>query len=172
MSLSPDGTTLVYQAGGQLWLRSLSSVSPRPLTAGGENVFWSPDGQSIGFFQDKKLNRLDPSSGVVQTLARAPEAVGATWNGDGTILFVPGLAAPVRRIFANGGQSSEVTRLLAGHTGHRFPQFLPDGKHFLYVVAGTAEVRGTYVASLDSPDGHRLIRRDKRQLVDRSSRPS
>jgi serine/threonine protein kinase len=157
VSLSPDGTSLVYQAGGQLWLRSLSSVSPRPLTTGGENVFWSPDGQSIGFFHDTKLNRLDLSSGVVQMLARAPEAVGATWNRDGTILFVPGLANAVRRISANGGQSSEVTRLVAGHTGHRFPQFLPDGRHFLYVVAGTAEVRGTYVASLDSPDGHRLI---------------
>jgi len=157
VSLSPDGASLVYQAGGQLWLRSLSSMAPRPLAAGGENVFWSPDGQSIGFFHDKKLNRLDLSSGVVQTLARAPEAIGATWNGDGTILFVPALAAPVRRISANGGQSSEVTRLLSGHTGHRFPQFLPDGTHFLYVVSGTPEVRGTYVASLESPDGHRLI---------------
>jgi len=157
VSLSPDGASLVYQAGGQLWLRSLSAVAPRPLTAGGENVFWSPDGQSIGFFHDKKLNRLDLSSGVVQTLARAPEAIGGTWNGDGTILFVPGLANPVRRIGANGGQSSEVTRLVSGHTGHRFPQFLPDGRHFLYVVAGTPDVRGTYVASLDSPDGRRLI---------------
>ena len=157
LSLSPDGTSLVYQAEGQLWLRSLSAVAPRLLTEGGENVFWSPDGQSIGFFHDKKLNRLDLSSGVVQTLARAPEAIGGTWNGDGTILFVPGLANPVRRIGANGGQSAEVTRLLSGHTGHRFPQFLPDGRHFLYVVAGTPEVRGTYVASLDSPDGHRLI---------------
>src|SRR4029079_4451055 len=51
----------------------------------------------------------------------------------------------------------EVTRLVSGHTGHRFPQFLPDGRHFLYVVAGTPDVRGTYVASLDSPDGRRLI---------------
>jgi eukaryotic-like serine/threonine-protein kinase len=157
MSLSPDGTNLVYQAGGQLWLRALSSLSSRPLTAGGENVFWSPDGQSIGYFHDKKLNRLDFSSGAVQTLARAPEAIGASWNRDGTILFVPGLATPVRRIDANGGQSSDVTRLVSGHTGHRFPQFLPDGRHFLYVVAGTPEVRGTYLASLDSPDGHRLI---------------
>lgn len=157
VSLSPDGASLVYQAGGQLWLRSLSSVAPRPLTAGGENVFWSPDGLSIGFFHDKRLNRLDLAGGVVQTLARAPEAIGATWNGEGTILFVPALGNPVQKISANGGQSSEVTRLLPGHTGHRFPQFLPDGAHFLYMVSGTPEVRGTYVASLDAPDGHRLI---------------
>jgi serine/threonine protein kinase len=157
MSLSPDGTRLVYQARGQLWLRSLASMAPRPLTAGGENVFWSPDGQSIGFFHEKKLNRLNVSTGVVQTLARAPEAIGGTWNADGTILFVPGLATSVRRVSANGGETSEVTRLVPGHTGHRFPQFLPDGNHFLYVVVGPPEIRGTYVASLDSPAGRRLI---------------
>jgi serine/threonine protein kinase/Tol biopolymer transport system component len=159
-ALSPDGTKIVYAAGGQLWLRALASEVPQRLTEGGNAPFWSPDSQSIGFFWDGQLKRLDLSSGLVQVLANAPLGMGGSWSKDGTILFVPSHSSPVSGISAGGGDAAKVSRLTTGHVGHRFPQFLPDGRHFIYFATGTLEARGVYAGSLDSPDAHRLFEGD------------
>ena len=155
--LSPDGTKIVYVEGGQLWLRSLATETPQKLAPGFDHPFWSPDSQSIGFFNFGELKRLDLSSGRVQTLAKAPIAIGGTWGADDTILFVPSHASAVRRISAGGRGEADATRLAAGQVGHRFPRLLPDGRHFIYVAMGTAETRGVHVGSLDSSDTRRLF---------------
>ena len=43
---------------------------------------------------------------------------------------------------------------------HRFPDFLPDGRHFLFFVAGTAKVQGIYLGSLDTRETRRLLESD------------
>lgn len=162
-ALSPDGTKLVFMAGGRLWLRALQSETPQPL-AGTEAVgapnggpFWSPDGSAIGFFASNQLKRLDLESGLVQVLASAANPIGGTWSPDGTILFAPSPASPLVRVSAAGRATADATTLSAGHVGHRFPQFLPDGRRFLFQVLGNAEQRGVYLGSLDSADTRKLM---------------
>jgi Tol biopolymer transport system component len=155
-ALSPDGEKLVYAQAGALWLRSLASEIPQRLTEGGDFPFWSPDSQSIGFFHGGQLRRFDLSSGLLQMLAKAPIGIGGTWSADGTILYVPSHSSPAWRISAGGG-GAQPSKLATGQVGHRFPRFLPDGRHFLYLAMGTVDVRGIYVGSLDSPETHRLF---------------
>ena len=135
LAISPDGQKIVFVAtsGGQstLWLRPLDSTSGRALagTDGASFPFWSPDNQSVGFFADGKLKRVDVDRGSVQILADAPSGRGGAWSRDGTIIFTPYAGnSAIFRIPATGGTPSALTRTEGTkETSHRFPQFLPDG---------------------------------------------
>ena len=119
--------------------------------------FWSADSQSIGFFADGKLKRHDLAGGKTRPVAGALNGRGGTWNRDNVILFAPGDGnAPLLRVPADG--SSEPVAALhpsEGQTSLRFPQFLPDGRHFLYYVVGSAETQGMNYAALGDAEGHR-----------------
>ena len=163
-AISPDGRFFAFSAtatngnGVQLWLRPLDSEVAKPL-AGTESSFipfWSPDSKSIGFFSHQAMKRIDVDSGAIQTLADAPTPRGGSWNRDGTILFSPAGNGPLYRIPATGGKAEQVTQQRAQDASHRFPQFLPDGHHFLFWVHGPPDVRGVYVGSLDSKEFHRI----------------
>jgi serine/threonine protein kinase/dipeptidyl aminopeptidase/acylaminoacyl peptidase len=166
-ALSPDGLQLAFVASGdgaqRLWVRSLGVLTAVPLagTEEAEFPFWSADGRSIGFFAGGKLKRVDLSGGPPQTLANAPVGRGGSWSGDGTILFSPTGASPLWRVPASGGDSIQVTQLDLAHYGsHRFPQFLPDGRHFIFFAQGRAEEQGIFLGSLDSKDMTRLTLSD------------
>jgi serine/threonine protein kinase/Tol biopolymer transport system component len=166
LEISPDGRHVVFVATFEgrprLWLRALDGVAARPLpgTDFAAYPFWSPDSRSIGFFADLRLKRLDIDGGTVQPLARIEVGFGGTWTRDGAILFSSGPARPIFRIGETGGDVVPVTRLGAQQVGHRFPHILPDGRHFLYYVAGTPEIRGVYVAHLDGSDARELFPAD------------
>jgi eukaryotic-like serine/threonine-protein kinase len=171
VSLSPDGTSLVVVArdlSGKslLWLRPLDSLvlQPLPETENPANPFWSPDARYIGFFADGKLKKIAASGGPPQTLCDAPLSRGGAWSRDGVILFAPVADGPLLRTVAAGGVPVPVTRIdpLRGETSHRWPFFLPDGRHFLYYVARFAsgapeEKMGLYVGSLDSREEKFLL---------------
>jgi Tol biopolymer transport system component len=167
-AISPDGQSIVFRAATEqtthLWLRTLDSEMARPLagTENATNPFWSPDGRSVGFFADQKLKRLDVAGGSVQTLADAPSVFGATWSTEGVILFSGANTAPLYRVPATGGQRPvEATKIDApGQAAHRFPHFLPDGRHFLFFVTGTRDVQGAFVGSLDSMEATRVVDAD------------
>lgn len=171
-ALFPDGTQIAYrELVGQealLVVRSLTSGARKPLPDVGEvgtgsigsSIFWSPDGTSIAFFSGQKLKRLDVASGALQTLADAPTPRGGAWAADGTILFAPAGNGPLYRVRAAGGETQPLTELQASETSHRDPQFLPDGKTFIFWVGGPAGVRGVYLASLDRRAGTRLLDAD------------
>ena len=166
-AISPDGRAVAYQASiegrTQLWMRSLDSDTARPLegTEGASTPFWAPDGQSIGFFASGHLKRIDLDGGLVRMLATAPQPRGGTWGTQGTILFAAGSAASLNAVPAGGGNTAVVTRVESPRqTGHRFPHFLPDGRHFLFYVIGTVEGRGVYMGTLGSMDAQRLFDSD------------
>ena len=148
----------------RLWLRSLDSPVARPLpgTERGLAPFWSPDSRSIGFFADTRLKRIDIDGGSVRTLTSGiPVALGASWNGDGTILFGNNPGGPIFRISAAGGEPVAATRVEAPRQrGQSSPQFLPDGRHFLFFVTGTTEPNGVHVGQLDRLDTTRLFDAD------------
>jgi serine/threonine protein kinase len=156
LALSPDGRRLVFSTHDltgkrQLWLRQLDSFDTQPLpgTEGTGYPFWSPDGRYIAFFADNKLKKLDVGSGVIETICPAEQGPSGAWNRDGVILF--GTGAGLAQVSAAGGKPETVTELdvARGETTHRFPAFLPDGKHFLFQIMG-GEAPGIYVGSLDA----------------------
>jgi len=159
--LSPDGRQIalaVTDAAGvtSIWLRPLDSIEMRRLagTEGASYPFWSPDSKFIGFFASGKLKKIDANGGPPQILAEASTDVrGGSWATDGTIIFSPTTTSPILKISSNGGTTSEVTKLDPDihQTSHRWPQFLPDGKHFIYFGRGDYQDRqGIYVGSTDS----------------------
>lgn len=165
-ALSPDGRSIVFVASGdglpRLWLRRLDEAEAQPLagTEGAVSAFWSPDSRAIGFFARGALRRLDVTNGAPRVLASGGGAglgQSGTWNADGTILYTSQLNGVLRRISADGGESTAVTRLDPPRQGgHRYPHFLPDGRHFLFYVDGTPEASGLYLGRLDGSTPTRL----------------
>jgi Tol biopolymer transport system component len=176
IAISPDGQKIVFVATSEgqsrLWVRPLDSILGRAL-AGTNNAtfpFWSPDSQSVGFFAEGKLKRVDVDRGTIKTLADAPEGRGGSWSRDGTIIFTPNsIQSPIFGVPAAGGAISPVSRLeTTKATSHRFPQFLPDGHHFLYYLQGTPESHGVYVSDLDGSPPRRLVDVDSAPVYESS----
>jgi hypothetical protein len=162
-ALSPDGRQLAYVASGdgvsQLWVRPLDQIRAQPLagTAGALFPFWSPDSQSIGFFADGKLKRIQATGGPPRTLANAIIGRGGTWSRENVILFSPN-SGEIFRVSANGDEPVAVTRVeRPRQANHRFPCFLPDGRRFIFYAQGDSASRGVYLGSLDEPETHRLL---------------
>jgi hypothetical protein len=165
--LSPRGGFVVFpliEATGErrLWLRPLRSMSAMPLagTEGGYLPFWSPDEAEIGFFADGMLKIFRRSEGAVRSLCEAPLGRGGTWGRDGTILFCPRTSGgSIHRVSAENGTPVPVTKLDAAATenGHRWPELLADGRHFVYSTrAGLRRNEGIFLASLDGGPPVRL----------------
>jgi serine/threonine protein kinase/dipeptidyl aminopeptidase/acylaminoacyl peptidase len=163
--ISPDGTNLVFGAGGQFWLRQLDQDSARELesTDGASFPFWSPDSGSIGFFQSGKLRTMDLQGGGVVTICDAPNARGGSWSSAGFILFAPTITSAIMKVAAGGGTPVPVTTLKPGvETTHRWPQVLPDGKKFIYFATshtsgGAGNEAGMFAASIDGGQPVRLL---------------
>ena len=163
IALSPNGRFLAFVANENrrpmLWLRSLDKVDNKllPGTEGARGPFWHPDGSAIAFFTETKLKRIDVKSGAVLEIANVTNGRGGAWSPDGTILFSPDVQAPIMRVSSGGGAVKQVTTPV-GRTGHRSPQFLEDGKRFLFQVAlGTPEVNGTYLGSIEGGTPVRIL---------------
>ena len=156
----------MHEGKSQLWVRPLDSLAAQPLagTDGGTYPFWSPDSSSLGFFADGKLKRIDIRGGAPQVLANAGAGRGGAWNRDGIILFAPSIIGPLWKVPATSGEAAAVTRLETGQKSHRFPQFLPDGRHFVYFAQG-GPGQGIYIASLDEGSSKRLANADVAAVV-------
>jgi Tol biopolymer transport system component len=167
-ALSPDGRALVFVASGdgpsRLWLRPLDQAEARPLagTEGARGPFWAPDSRVVGFFANGMLQRLDIAGGTPQGLAAATSVtIGGSWSAEGTILFHRAAFGPLWRVAAGGGTPVAVTQIEAPQqNAHRGPQFLPDGRQFLFYAGGTPEAAGIYLGALDGTPPTRLTAAD------------
>ena len=160
--LSPDGKRLAFTAAQRagkvtLWVRALDSVAAQSLagTDGATFPFWAANSQAVGFFADGKLKKVELASGIVSAIADAPNSRGGAWNSEDIIVFAPNLTSVLMRVSASGGAVSPVTRLDESQheISHRWPSFLPDGKHYLY----TSRDKGVFVASLEGAEQPRRI---------------
>lgn len=167
--ISPDGQLVVFPAtrnGTQmLYVRSLNGTASQPLagTENGSFPFWAPDSKSFAFFANGKLQRIEASGGAVQTLADAPQGRGGSWSREGFIIYAPSLSTPIMKVSDSGGAASAVTQMsvLRGDATHRWPLFLPDGRHFVYVKSSTsARHRAITIASIDGGEQRLLVEAD------------
>ena len=160
LAISPDGTRIAYSGhreGNFLWLSSIDSSNAQkiPGTDGAGSPFWSPDGRSLGFIVNGRMRRLsvDNPQSPAQTVTLANPFAGAAWSPQGIILFQTEQAGTgLSRISAGGGTPVPATHLNAARREivHRYPQFLPDGRHFIYWVwSAIEENSGEYMGSLD-----------------------
>ena len=169
--VSPDGSALAIVAAERegttsLWVRDLDSATARrlPGTEGAAYPFWSPDGRNLGFFSGSQLNKTVAQGGPVEALAEVPSARGGSWGPSGTIVLTMAGDSTLFRIPETGGEPTPVTVQTPGENSHRYPSFLPDGKHVIYFARNpvSPELGGVWVASLDGNT-------PPRQLVDAHS---
>lgn len=163
-SVSPDGKLLVFSAQGpegqrMLWLRPLDAMRHSPIsgTEGATNPFWSPDGQYLAYFSARALKTVRIKDFATETICRVEGSNGGgTWNRDGTIVFSRNVDEGLFQVAAK--PNSNPTPVLKvkpekGEDGYMWPQFLPDGKHFVFFVQTEAsETTGVYTGALDSAD--------------------
>jgi len=170
VALSPDGRTLAMVAYSDqankyvIWTNKVGGrgQTPVPGTEGASHPFWSPDGRSLGFFANGKLKKAELSGGLVQVLGDAPNGRGGTWNAEGTILFSPNVFTGIYRLSSSGGTPIEITKLDASRfeSSHRWPVFLPDGRHFLFLADNFSEhleKNGIFLGSLDSAEMRLIV---------------
>jgi len=164
LAISPDGHLVAIAAAvngkRQLWLRALDALQGQlmPGTEDATNPFWSPDSRYIGFFAEGKLKKIAASGGPPQSLCPAPTGRGGSWNRDGIIVFSPDAGAALQRVSVDGGVPADVIR---NEGMAHFPIFLPDGRHFLYVLSQSSPDRkGVYRASLDGKENLRILADD------------
>jgi len=168
--LSPDGASIAFTATGAdgktvLWVRPMNSLEPRPLadTQGATFPFWSPDSRSLGFFAYGKLKTVDLNGGSVQVVCDAQLGRGGAWGPGNVIVFSGGPSTPLMSVNATGGNPATITKIdESQHTSHRWPFFLPDGRHFLYLAMHHDPSKSAnntiYYGSLDGRENRPLFR--------------
>jgi len=171
LALSPDGRFLALVAYSDqanrnvIWRHEVGSrqATTVPGTEDASHPFWSPDGRSVGFFAQGRLKKVDVFSGTsAQVLCEAPHGRGGTWNRDGVILFAPEVFTGLYRVSSAGGTPIEMTKpdVSRFESSHRWPVFLPDQRHFLYIAAnfsGRFEKNMIYEGVLGSDEKHLIV---------------
>lgn len=172
LALSPDGTKIAFvalnaQGASEVWVRPLGSLTSMVVngTSDATFPFWSPDGGSIGFFAGGKLKTVHLNGSTAPlVLCDAPFGRGGSWSSRGVIIFAPNSHSGIDRVPDRGGEPKPITNLDASmHTTHRWPKFLPDGEHFIYLAASHFDQPthdGVYLGSLDGKDNKLIVNTD------------
>jgi dipeptidyl aminopeptidase/acylaminoacyl peptidase len=179
MAIAPDGRSLVFTASrsdssSPLWLRRLDSMEATPVegSEGAAFPFWSPDGRQVAFFMESprsatltQLRIVDLQGGTARTLVDDIPSLdaGGSWNAEGLLLVASRGTKGILKRSASGGQLTPVTTLdpANGEVLHLYPQFLPDGRHFIYQAQTSARDDWTFfVGSIDSADRRKLVQSD------------
>jgi Tol biopolymer transport system component len=174
LAVSPDGLFITFFGSSphrteRLWIRSLDAPEIRALpgTEDARGPFWSPDSTSIAFSAEGELRKLDLASGTVQRICTIPQPgfSGGTWNSEGIVVFSAGdMDSRLYAVEAAGGEPRLLTShdTSRGETDHWNPQFLPDGRHILFVVISAEEEHaGLHVTSLEYPSQRQRVLSDQ-----------
>src|SRR5260221_393470 len=168
--LSPDGTSLAFSATSadgktDLWVRPMNALDAHMIPGTDSAIFpvWSPDSRSLGFFADGKVKTIDLNGGSPLVVRDAPFGRGGSWGAGGVIMYTPATQTSLMRVSATGGTPVPITKVdPSQHTSHRWPFFLPDGQHFIYLAINHDPSRAgsdsVYYASLDGRENRLLFR--------------
>ena len=157
--ISPDGRYLAFNATDsegktRIWIRALNAIAAQPLpgTEGTTRPFWSPDSRFLGFFAEGKLKKIEVTGGPAQKICDAATGADGSWSSEGVILYDGTGNDPIYRVSAAGGTPTVAVKPdKDGQVG--WPEFLPDGRHFLYMAIGAKADDNAYrVGSLDSTE--------------------
>jgi Tol biopolymer transport system component len=161
--VSPDGRLLVFgtivEGRNRFWIRALDALEGRPLmnTSANETPFWSPDGRTLVFFADEKMKKIPVDGGEPEVVADAPRPHGGDWSGN-WIVFAS--ERGIRKVAPDGSGLSVLTTVdeSLGDYQHAWPEFLPDGRRYLYLIRSSRPERtGVYVGSTDGAAPWRLM---------------
>ena len=157
-AISPDGRTIAFVVNGHLMKRGIDQFESKEIqgTEDGSSPFFSPDSRWLGYFADGKLKKALVSGGpsVVVADGASRNNRGATWAGNGQIIYSPGAMTGLWTISENGGSAKQITFVdsMRGERTHRWPSVLPDGKTVLFTV-GTLNNTDFYEdATIDAVD--------------------
>jgi eukaryotic-like serine/threonine-protein kinase len=170
VTVSPDGRMLAFVSPDPATGANVISVMPvgasevTPLagTEGATYPFWSPDDAYVAFFADGKLKKVPASGGVPQALAPASAGRGGSWGKQG-IIFTPDSSGWMWKINADGSGlapfTNQIYDLSKKEASHRWPVFLPDGDHFLFLAGtfSTLAQSDIYLSSLSHPKEKDLV---------------
>jgi serine/threonine protein kinase len=165
--ISPDGRRLAFNAqdstGVQsIWVRPMNSLDAQRVqgTEGATRPFWSPDSRFLAFFSGGKLYKVDVSGGPPIAICDAPRGADGSWGSRGLILFDGTAAADSVQVVPAGGGVPTGATIIDRKNGQAFtawPQFLPDGEHFLYLAYGAGErVQDLRVGTIGSTETRSL----------------
>ena len=159
-TISPDGAHVAFvvsESGTQaIWIRPLDAPAATRLagTEGAYSPFWSPDSHWLAFFANGKLRKVEISGGSPQDICAVEDSRGGSWGKDGTIVLTPkGRTSEIYGVSENGGEPAQITKLQKGINSHRWPYFLPDGKHFLYLASPMGSIHANSQIRMASVDG-------------------
>jgi eukaryotic-like serine/threonine-protein kinase len=173
-ALSPAGDAIAFTFSdsvgtSRLWVRALDEPAARMLehTENATFPFWSPDSRQLGFFANGKLRRIPVAGGPVQALADAPVGRGGSWGSRRVILFAPDARGPLMQIPETGGTPRVATTFDSVYASgsHRFPCFLPDGRHFVCLAVADGQPTRVVLAALDDPRGRWIAESDRAPVV-------
>lgn len=160
LAISPDGTKLALAltregtVNTSLWIHTFENSKWIEVenSLGANNPFWSPDSAEVGYFRASSIWKVKADGTQAQAICRTTELSGqGTWPSSGTIVYA-GLGHPLRKVAASGGVPEALSTLAEGELRHAWPQFLPDGDHFLYTSMGANAANSTlYISSLSNP---------------------
>jgi Tol biopolymer transport system component len=169
LALTPDGSRLVYAANQRLYVRTIDQLEPTPIrgTEGTEataprNVFFSPDGQWIGFWQSGQLKKIAVTGGTPLVLCAAENVWGASWTSDDTILYGQSVegAEGIWRVSSNGGMPERLVKIEPGEIAQG-PHLLPGGHAILFTLARRWDRAAAQIVvqSLDTGKRHVVLQR-------------
>lgn len=164
IAISPDGQSIALvarpntQEPSSLFVRPVGSTTFRKLggTDDAALPFWSPDSRSIAYAAGARLKRVEASGGAPKDIGEAQGFAGGAWNAEGTIVF--GSAKGLFRVSAEGGKPEPISTVEKSESGHLWPSFLPDGRHYVYLSwSAEASSRALFVGTLGSDEKARLM---------------
>ena len=169
-AISPDGSRVAFSGMSQidhtvyLYVRDLGTERSVMLsdTKDAQYPFWSPDGRWLAYYvRTEGLLKIPVDGGPPQMVGTASNGKGGSWNQMGEILFTTDYNTQIFLVAATGGEVLAVTDLEAdeGFNSHRHPQFMPDGRHFIYFARGNGRAESEIrYASLDGGEAKVVTR--------------